>query len=247
MPVHDWSRVKPGIFHDFHHEWISQIKRALNSGLLPKDYYAMAEQWSGQRELDVLALQGGIGDGGNSGTPAPRPSTGVLPRPKVRDSAQTEEDWYRRKKSHVKVRHVTDDRVVALIEIVSAGNKSSKKAFEEFVDKALELLDADVHLLLIDVLPRTKRDAQGIHPAIWENITDEPASCSGSGLLSAVAYEVIRGGVNAYCESFGVGAALPDIPLFLAEDAQVPVPMEKTYFAAFQAVPQRWRRVIDAL
>jgi Protein of unknown function (DUF4058) len=246
MPVHDWKRVKAGIFHDFHHEWISQIKRALNSGGLPQDYYAMAEQWSGDRELDVLALQSRGGDDSESGTSLTRPSTGVLPRPMVRDTAQTEEDWYRRKKSHVTVRHVSDDRVVALIEIVSAGNKSNKKAFEEFVAKALELLEADVHLLLIDVLPRTKRDPQGIHAAIWENITDEPATTSGSGPLLAVAYEVIRGGVNGYCQSFSVGGTLPDVPLFLADDAQVPVPLEKTYLAAFEAVPIRWRRVIEA-
>ena len=231
MPVRDWSRVNTCVFRDFHHSWISQIKHTLNDGVLPMDFYAMAEQWPST---------------GQPRTPAPRPSTGVLPRPKVRDAAQTEEDWYRRKKSHVKVRHLTDDRVIALIEIVSAGNKSSKKAFQAFVDKTLELLDAEVHLLLIDVLPRTKRDPQGIHPAIWENITDEPASCSGNGPLSAVAYEVVRDGVNAYCESCAVGANLPDMPLFLAEDAQVPVPLEKTYAAAFREVPQRWRQVIDA-
>jgi Protein of unknown function (DUF4058) len=247
MPVHDWSRVKPGIFHDFHHAWIEEIKRTLNSGLLPQDFYAMAEQWSGQRELDVLALQGGFGETTGSDTPYSTPLTGVLPRPKVRDSAQTEEDWYRRKKSHVKVRHVSDDRVVALMEIVSAGNKSNKKAFEEFVSKTLELPSADVHLVPIDVLPRTKRDPQGIHPAIWETITDESANCAGSGRLSAIAYEVVRAGVNAYCESFSIGGNLPDLPLFLAEDAQVPVPLEKTYVAAFQAVPQRWRRVIETV
>ena len=44
MPVHNWSRVAAGIFHDFHHEWISAIKRCLNHGLLPADYYALAER-----------------------------------------------------------------------------------------------------------------------------------------------------------------------------------------------------------
>ena len=44
MPIHDWKRVKAGVFHDFHHSWIEEIKRALNNGLLPADYYAMAEQ-----------------------------------------------------------------------------------------------------------------------------------------------------------------------------------------------------------
>ncbi len=32
MPMHDWTRVDAGIYHDFHHEWISEIKRALNRG-----------------------------------------------------------------------------------------------------------------------------------------------------------------------------------------------------------------------
>jgi hypothetical protein len=44
MPVHDWTRVEAGIFHDFHHEWISTIRRALNDELLPAEYYALAEQ-----------------------------------------------------------------------------------------------------------------------------------------------------------------------------------------------------------
>ena len=28
MPMHDWTRVDAGKYHDFHHEWISEIKRA---------------------------------------------------------------------------------------------------------------------------------------------------------------------------------------------------------------------------
>jgi hypothetical protein len=43
MPVHDWTRVTAGIFHDFHHERISTIKRALNAGLLPAGSYALAQ------------------------------------------------------------------------------------------------------------------------------------------------------------------------------------------------------------
>lgn len=30
MPVHDWTRVEAGIFHHFHHFWISEIARTLN-------------------------------------------------------------------------------------------------------------------------------------------------------------------------------------------------------------------------
>jgi len=30
MPIHDWTRVEAGIFHLFHHAWITEIARALN-------------------------------------------------------------------------------------------------------------------------------------------------------------------------------------------------------------------------
>src|SRR5262249_13649324 len=39
MPVHDWTRVEAGIFHAFHHDWITDLARALNQGILPEDYY----------------------------------------------------------------------------------------------------------------------------------------------------------------------------------------------------------------
>ena len=35
MPVHDWTKVDAGIFHDFHCAWIIHLKEALNEGLLP--------------------------------------------------------------------------------------------------------------------------------------------------------------------------------------------------------------------
>ena len=66
MPIHDWSRVPAGIFHDFHHDLIAQIKRDLNGGLLPPDYYALAEQVAAGLGPDVLTLHapplGGDGD-----------------------------------------------------------------------------------------------------------------------------------------------------------------------------------------
>ncbi|HEV3261084.1 MAG TPA: DUF4058 domain-containing protein, partial [Gemmataceae bacterium] len=57
MPVHDWTRVNAGAFHDFHSAWIIHLKEALNGGLLPEGYYAMAEQHAGRVIADVLTLQ----------------------------------------------------------------------------------------------------------------------------------------------------------------------------------------------
>ena len=54
MPLHDWTRVDAGIFHDFHTVWIGNLRTRLNSGLLPADYYALAEQIAGGLGPDVL-------------------------------------------------------------------------------------------------------------------------------------------------------------------------------------------------
>src|SRR5262245_30604146 len=57
MPIHDWSRVTAGTFHDFHGSWITHLKETLNAGLLPDDYYALSEQVAGQLVPDVLTFQ----------------------------------------------------------------------------------------------------------------------------------------------------------------------------------------------
>ena len=33
MPVHDWTRVDAGIFHAFHHDWITDVRRVLPTRL----------------------------------------------------------------------------------------------------------------------------------------------------------------------------------------------------------------------
>jgi hypothetical protein len=54
MPIHDWTRVDAGIFHAFHHHWLTDLSRALNRGLLPAEYYALPDQIAGSPESDVL-------------------------------------------------------------------------------------------------------------------------------------------------------------------------------------------------
>jgi hypothetical protein len=180
MPVHDWTRVEAGIFHDFHHAWIEQIKRALNSGLLPADYYALAEQHAAGFGPDVLTLQGLSDVGSDNATESMPEETGsgvVLAMPKARLAGETEMAFYRRKQKVVAVRHVTGDRLVAVVEIVSPGNKSSQHALRSFVEKAAELLDRGIHLHIIDVFPPTQRDPQGVHAALWDSSRVKPLRC----------------------------------------------------------------------
>src|SRR5262245_51085248 len=57
MPVHNWTRVISGIFHDFHQTWIPEIKNTLNDKILPEGFYALAEQIAEGPQPDVLALE----------------------------------------------------------------------------------------------------------------------------------------------------------------------------------------------
>lgn len=241
MPIHDWTRVEDGIFHDFHHAWIEEIKRALNRGLLPSDHYALAEQHAGEFGPDVLTLERRA----EHGRDRPEPTGDLLiAPPKPRIKAETSAEFYRRKQSTVVIRHVTDDSVVAMIEIVSPGNKSSKAAMKKLVDKAAALFEREIHLLVIDLHPPGPRDPKGIHGAIWEHVSGQEYEPPADEPLTVVSYEA-NVTLKAYIEPVKVGGELPDAPLFLKPGGCVMVPLEATYQSAWDAVPRRWREVVE--
>jgi hypothetical protein len=92
MAIHDWTRVGAGIFHDFHHTWITEIKRALNGGLLPPGYYVLAEQIAGGLGPDVLALEGPAGEAPMSNMPRQGGIALASRPPKVQFHSRTEVD-----------------------------------------------------------------------------------------------------------------------------------------------------------
>ena len=166
MPVHDWTRVDAGIFHAFHAHWISAVSDVLNEGILPEDYYALSQLHAAGFDADVFTLQGSRDD--ENAWTAPDASGGrggSLAAPHLAPTAETDMEFYRRKQTSVAIRHVSGDRVVAMIEIVSPGNKSTRHAMRLFfVEKAAELLGGGVaFLLVVDLFPpRSPRPAR--HP-----------------------------------------------------------------------------------
>src|SRR5262249_49882242 len=151
--------VSAGTWHAFHLSWIAEIQLSLNGGILPEDYYAQAEQIAGPLGPDVLTLQ--MSDttatsvvGGMAVSTAP---------PRSQIPADAEMDDYVLKRRTLVIRHSSGDRIVALLEIVSPGNKGSRHALRSFVDKAVEALHRGYHLLLIDLFPPSRRDPHGIH------------------------------------------------------------------------------------
>lgn len=250
MPIHDWTRVKPGIFHDFHREWISELKRALNDGLLPPGLYALGEQVAGEGGIpDVLTLEVvPAQDTSEVASAGPNPERGGLALavapPSVQFSDESEAKLLTPRRNRIVVRHSSDDRIVAIAEIISPGNKGSHYAMERFVEKAVDLLYAGIHLLIIDLFPPTERDPEGIHPLIWSQFGEKGFRLPEGQNLTLAAYTA--GELNrAFIEPTSVGTTLIDMPLFFTPDRYVNVPLEATYGRAFDAVPQRWRKELE--
>jgi hypothetical protein len=247
MPIHDWTRVDAGIFHHFHHGWIEEIARALNRGLLPPDHYALAEQIAGGLGPDVLTLHvPGNGTPRNGSTRGKDQAQGGVAlatvAPRVRFHSKKEPDLYAAKAKSVVIRHTSDHDVVAVVEIVSPGNKGSRHSLKAFVDKAGELLRAGIHLLVIDLFPTSPRDPHGLHPLIWES--EEGFAFSPDKPLTLAAYTGAPGW-EAFIEPVAVNDPLPEMPLYLTAQGHVPVPLEATYQSAWDAVPAFWRETLS--
>ena len=242
MPVHDWKRVNAGAFHHFHTCWVAELAKALNDGVLPPDYYALAEQVAGGVIPDVLTLQTAA-----PGEDEPEPTGGLavaVQPPKARFSATFETDLYAERSRTVVIRHSSGDRVIAMIEIVSPGNKATRHALESFVDKAYSALKAGCHLLVVDLFPPGPRDPQGIHGALAEEFGETGFTLPADKPLVLASYSA--GELKRYyVEPLAVGDALPEMPLFLTADVYVPVPLETTYLAAWSAVPRRWQAEVE--
>lgn len=243
MPIHDWTRVDAGIFHAFHFNWIHEVSRALNRGILPAEYYALPEQFAGGLGPDILALRRPENNGTGSSEPCSGGVALAIVPPRVRIRISSEANQYAAKAKAVTIRHVSHHQVVAMVEILSPGNKNNQNGLNAFVRKAREALAAGVHLLLVDLFPPSARDPQGIHGAVWGEDSGPDFALPEDKPLTCVAY-VGGAGAEAFVEPLAVGDTLPEMPLFLKPDLYVPVPLEATYQTAWEDMPAFWRNVL---
>lgn len=250
MPIHDWTRVPAGTFHAFHNAWITHLQEALNSGILPRPYYALGEQSAGDISTDLLTLHVDsaelaepdvqIAPGGQKTLLAVAESP---PKVQVAQEAKSDLAFYLGRRRTLTIRHVSGDRIVAVIEILSPANKHGQTTIERFVEKILGSLRNGVHVLVVDLLPPTRADPNGIHGTIWDRLMAGEYEIQAGQILTLVSYCAAKP-IRAYVEPCQVGSRLTDMPLFLTPEHYVPVPLETTYMQAWEGVPERWRRVI---
>jgi hypothetical protein len=234
--MHDWKNADPDVYHDFHTSWIVTIRRALNHGILPKGYYALAEKSIGGEMIpDVITMHRGYGTNGvGKSGPGRSRSTVIEATPRVRYTATLPPARPESVQRRIKVHRREDHRVVSLVEIVSPGNKSSKKAVAQFVGNVERAIGDGIHVLVIDPIRPGRRDPNGIHALIWSALGGKPYTAPANAPLTVVAYEATNG-PRCYVNPFRVGQAVPDSPLFVEPGEFVQVPLERTYMETWDA------------
>jgi hypothetical protein len=203
---------------------------------LPPEYLARTEQVTGRPIPDVVTLHASPtkGDPGGIAVATAPPTARVI--------ARLEKINYATRADRVVIRHGRG-RVVAILEIVSPGNKDSRHAIRSFVEKAADILNQGVNLLVVDLFPPTPRDPHGIHKAIWDEFVDEPFEAPPGKILTVASY--IGGDLpTAYVEPVGVGDPLPSLPIFLSETRYIPAPLEAPYMQAWAVFPALLKELI---
>lgn len=224
-------------------------------GLLPDSYYALAEQPAGDAVPDVLALEVAdedrlpVGEAlDENGSPDGAVAVAEAPSD-VALTVQAESEICTDLQRTLVIRHVSDDRIVALVEIVSPGNKHSRMTLDDFLRKATAALKAGYHLLIIDLFPpgkhAGKHDPAGMHGALWDYIEGNGFEQPADKPLTLAAYSA---GIaaTAYVQPVAVGSPLPDMPLFLDPGYYVPTPLDATYQQSWAGFPARWKAPLEA-
>ena len=258
MAIHDWSAVDTGVFHDFHLVWLAELRNLLNEELLPRPYYALAEPVIGEVEPDLITLQASSSppqhseaDGSSAGRilREDQGETAVALAPGRVLVHEISPDPYARRSRQIVIRDAWQgDRVVAAIEIVSRGNKTSHARADQLVRKTVAFLEKKIHILLIDIQQPTAIVPLGFHARICEDLGQEAPSSPDDRKLSVVSYQVLETGtLRAHFVPMKVGEALPEMPVFLGPHEFVRLPLERTYAEAFRNVPWKFRELLESI
>lgn len=238
MPIHDWSKVDAGVFHGFHLSWIAHIKERLNNGGLPSGYYADAEQYADRKEADVLTLHNSDGVPLDSLTEPVDGDGGTAVMVETTLGTRTARKRFkpRARQRRFIVRHVTGHRVVAMLEIVSPGNKDRRRRAFEFAAIVANAIAVGIHVTIVDLFPATPPVPHGLHNLAWREFDREPVPVPADRPLTLAAF-VGSDPPKIFYEFRAVGGELPKFPLALTADIGAMLPLAETYAAAFAGSP----------
>ena len=250
MAIHDWTKIFAGGFHHFHQAWVMRISDQLNQGILPNGFFAAAEQSSGGPYPDVVTLEMNVREPGMTGSAEPElPGQvgGVAiadAPPQVRFSFDSEILQYAEKADRIAVRSLSGNRIVAIVEIISPGNKHSGLAFRKFREKIQNLIENGIQILIVDLFPPGSFDPDGIPRGLQIESNSVVPAVTKDEPLSFLSLRV-SDHISGFVELSAIGRDVPTMPLFLNADRYVNVLLNDSYEAAWHSVPQPWQKMIE--
>jgi hypothetical protein len=134
---------------------------------------------------------------------------------------------------------------VAIVEVVSPGNKHSGLAFKKFRDKIQHLIERGIQILIVDLFPPGTFDPEGIPRGLQiESDLIVPATTKEEP-LSFTSLRV-SDHVAGFVELSAVGQNVPTMPLFLNSDRYVNVPLNESYEQAWTSLPRPWQEILES-
>lgn len=222
-PLHaeDWPGVQTC--------WLASLAGNLNRRWLPSDYRAGVERYHGpEYAFDVLVVR--------------------EPQPSYTPGLSGSQDDFNfpacdavvpgvvAPHGRVTVRRAGGE-LVAVIEIVSPGNKDRREAREGFAGKVRACLQAGIALMVADIVTEYRFNLHNL----WAGgePCDTPRLSDPQKPLNVTAYRPVvpedgsfRSRVEMWLRPLEVGDELPTLPLCIREDLAVPVELERTYSEA---------------
>lgn len=219
-PHHHWE--------SFDSNWATRIADGI-AALLPPDFQVEEHTHAGPGfEIDVATFEEETKNSGAAG-PALATRAAAAYAPPVPDGTVPAAflDTF-----EVRVFSTTAGlTLVAVIELVSPGNKDRPAERRAFAAKCASYLAQGVSLIIIDVV--TSRQANLHNDLIHVMQASPDLEFPAETLLYAAAYRPVRRGeqeeIDVWLRQLAVGAALPTLPLRLTGDLFVPVDFEAAY------------------
>jgi hypothetical protein len=221
-------------WESFQTMWSASIVATLNALLPQGEFQAYAQVHLGTEvEADVAeyatdpSASAGNGEGGGVAVQSYAPSVTVLCMPAVFPD-----------EFEVQVRETRGSRrLVAVVELVSPGNKKEVGDRRAFAAKCLAYLQRGIGLIVI--YPVTERRAN-LHDELVRLMGQvEPFLFPPGTPIYAVAYRPVRrdgtNGIDLWPHPLAVEQPLPVVPLYLKGAFPVPLDLEATYARARQA------------
>jgi hypothetical protein len=221
-PHHHWE--------SFHSNWATRIADGI-AAVLPPDFQVEEHTHVGPGfEIDIAAYEvSGTPPNGSSDRPGLATRTAPAYAPPAPDSSMPGAipDTF-----EVRVFHTAAGlTLVAVIELVSPGNKDRPAQRRAFAAKCASYLAQGVSLIIVDVV--TNRHAN-LHNDLMQLMQAAPERHLPAEVsLYATAYRPVRRGgqeeIDLWLRHLQVGEALPTLPLRLTGDLFLPVDFEAAY------------------